>query len=159
MKFESTSKSTDAATCKLYLSISSTTGRRLPVPMMSDSMSPPNPIPTRTSSIGPANGTTNGGHRNYALKIVPASGAQRPRKPGHERTMSTAVDGAGFGGGGWSPEKEGILLGPYDYMVQQPGKDIRKQLISAFNRWLQVPEESLAVVTRIVVMLHTASLL
>ena len=71
--------------------------------------------------------------------------------------MST-VDGT-LDGGTWTQEKEGILLGPYDYMVQQPGKDIRRQLIAAFNRWLQVPEESLAIVTRIIVMLHTASLL
>lgn len=131
---------------------------------MAEPLTSPNPIPMRTSSIGPANGTTNGtDFRNYALEPVPeeewlASGAQRPRKPGHGRTMST-VDGASLDGGTWTPEKEGILLGPYDYMVQQPGKDIRRQLIAAFNRWLQVPEESLAIVTRVVVMLHTASLL
>lgn len=50
-------------------------------------------------------------------------------------------------------------MGPYDYMFDHPGKDIRKQLIAGFNAWLKVPEESLAIVTRVVGMLHTASLL
>ncbi|KAJ9637670.1 geranylgeranyl pyrophosphate synthetase [Coniosporium apollinis] len=59
----------------------------------------------------------------------------------------------------WSEEKEKILLGPYDYLYGHPGKDIRAQLIAAFNAWLKVPEESLGVITRVVGMLHTASLL
>jgi geranylgeranyl diphosphate synthase type 3 len=59
----------------------------------------------------------------------------------------------------WSPEKEKILLGPFDYMFGQPGKDIRAQLIAAFNSWLKVPERSLSVITKVVGMLHTASLL
>lgn len=61
--------------------------------------------------------------------------------------------------GTWSPEKEKILLGPFDYMFSQPGKDIRAQLIAAFNAWLKVPERSLSVITKVVGMLHTASLL
>ena len=52
-----------------------------------------------------------------------------------------------------------ILLGPYDYLFGHPGKDIRSQLIAAFNAWLKVPSESLAIITRVVGMLHTASLL
>jgi geranylgeranyl diphosphate synthase type 3 len=59
----------------------------------------------------------------------------------------------------WSPAKEKILLGPYDYLFGHPGKDIRATLISAFNAWLQVPERSLTVITKVVGMLHTASLL
>jgi geranylgeranyl diphosphate synthase type 3 len=59
----------------------------------------------------------------------------------------------------WSPDKEQILLGPYDYLFSQPGKDIRQQLISAFNEWLKVPEEKLAIITKVVGMLHTSSLL
>lgn len=59
----------------------------------------------------------------------------------------------------WSPDKERILLGPYSYLLGHPGKDIRAQLIDAFNEWLRVPEQSLAVITRVVGMLHTASLL
>jgi geranylgeranyl diphosphate synthase type 3 len=59
----------------------------------------------------------------------------------------------------WTAEKEKILLGPFDYLYGHPGKDIRSQLISAFNCWLKVPEESLAIITKVVGMLHTASLL
>ncbi|KAK4506667.1 hypothetical protein PRZ48_000399 [Zasmidium cellare] len=59
----------------------------------------------------------------------------------------------------WSAEKENILKGPYDYLESHPGKDIRSQMISAFNAWLQVPSASLEVITRVVSMLHTSSLL
>ncbi len=59
----------------------------------------------------------------------------------------------------WSAEKEKILLGPFDYMYDKPGKNIRKQLIAAFNAFLRVPEESLIIITEVVGMLHTASLL
>ncbi|KAE8147718.1 geranylgeranyl pyrophosphate synthetase [Aspergillus avenaceus] len=59
----------------------------------------------------------------------------------------------------WSESNERILLGPYDYMVKHPGKDIRRQLIQAFNAWLKVPEETLEIITKVVAMLHTSSLL
>ena len=95
------------------------------------------------------------GHHRRTISAVERTGANANNTPGcgagnnAENGTTTA----------WSPERERTLLGPYDYMVQQPGKDIRGQLIEAFNRWLQVPEESLAIITRTVVMLHTASLL
>lgn len=76
----------------------------------------------------------------------------------HGRNRSS-VDGTKYKDGQWSEEKEKILMGPYDYMLQHPGKDIRRQFITAFNAWLKVPEESLAIITKVVVMLHTASLL
>ena len=59
----------------------------------------------------------------------------------------------------WSPQKEKILLGPFDYMFDKPGKNIRRQLIAAFNACLKVPNRSLAIITEVVGMLHTASLL
>jgi len=59
----------------------------------------------------------------------------------------------------WTDEKERILMGPFDYLYGHPGKDIRSQLIAAFNKWLRVPPERLEVITRVVGMLHTASLL
>jgi len=59
----------------------------------------------------------------------------------------------------WSPSKEKILFGPFEYLFGHPGKDVRAQLIAAFNAWLQVPKESLAIITKVVGMLHTASLL
>ncbi|KAJ4990121.1 Geranylgeranyl pyrophosphate synthase 2 [Stagonosporopsis vannaccii] len=62
-------------------------------------------------------------------------------------------------GAAWTEEKERILLGPYDYLWGHPGKDIRSQCIAAFNLWLKVPPERLETITRVVGMLHTASLL
>ena len=62
-------------------------------------------------------------------------------------------------GASWTEEKERILLGPFDYLYGHPGKDIRSQCIAAFNLWLKVPPERLEVITRVVGMLHTASLL
>lgn len=59
----------------------------------------------------------------------------------------------------WSSAKEKIVLGPYDYLFAHPGKDIRTQLISAFNEWLEVPPASLEIISKVIGMLHTASLL
>jgi len=59
----------------------------------------------------------------------------------------------------WSPAKEKILRGPYDYLLDIPGKNVRKQMINAFNVWLRVPKESLETINKVVAMLHTASLL
>ncbi|TGZ85614.1 terpenoid synthase [Ascodesmis nigricans] len=59
----------------------------------------------------------------------------------------------------WSPTKEKILLGPYDYLCANPGKDIRRQLAAAFNDWLQVPPETLDIIVSVISKLHTASLL
>ncbi|KAK6513329.1 geranylgeranyl pyrophosphate synthetase [Arthrobotrys megalospora] len=59
----------------------------------------------------------------------------------------------------WSEAKEKAVCAPYDYLISLPGKDIRSQLIEAFNIYLQVPEESLGTIKHIVAMLHNASLL
>ncbi|KAH7081741.1 isoprenoid synthase domain-containing protein [Paraphoma chrysanthemicola] len=59
----------------------------------------------------------------------------------------------------WTEVKEGILIGPYDYLAKQPGKDFRSQFITAINIWLRVPRTSLGVITSVMKMLHTASLL
>lgn len=59
----------------------------------------------------------------------------------------------------WTDDKERIVRGPFDYVISHPGKDIRSQLIAAFNAWLDVPPASLAVITRVVGMLHESSLL
>lgn len=40
-----------------------------------------------------------------------------------------------------------------------PGKEIRGQMIDAFNIWLNVPQDKLKVIAKVVSMLHTASLL
>ncbi|KAL2869283.1 FPP/GGPP synthase family protein [Aspergillus lucknowensis] len=77
---------------------------------------------------------------------------------GHTRNQSS-LDGTKYKDGKWSQENEKIVIGPYDYMLQHPGKDLRRQMIDAFDAWLKVPPESLAIITKVVAMLHTASLL
>ena len=125
--------------------------------MVSESFQSPNAIPPRTSSTGLSNGF-------YA----PTKPVLRPVSEGYwiggklqppETSKSMHHESRTGDGTTWSVGKEKILLGPYDYMFDQPGKDIRKQLITAFNMWLKVPEESLTIITKVVGMLHTASLL
>ena len=59
----------------------------------------------------------------------------------------------------WNKNKEGVVRGPYDYVTSHQGKNFRTQLITSFNAWLQVPEESLQIITSVVGMLHESSLL
>ncbi|KAG6917241.1 hypothetical protein DXG01_003273 [Tephrocybe rancida] len=59
----------------------------------------------------------------------------------------------------WSPTNESAVLEPFTYITSNPGKEIRSQLIDAFNLWLDVPAQKLAVISRLVNMLHAASLL
>lgn len=59
----------------------------------------------------------------------------------------------------WTDQKEKIIWGPFDYVTSQPGKDFRTQLIASFNSWLDVPHDSIEVITKVVGMLHNASLL
>ncbi|KAM0450412.1 hypothetical protein ACHAPV_010427, partial [Trichoderma viride] len=61
--------------------------------------------------------------------------------------------------GTWNDDKERIVRGPFDYVVSHPGKDFRAQLISSFNAFLDVPAASLAIITKVVGMLHESSLL
>jgi len=57
------------------------------------------------------------------------------------------------------PLDDAALLEPFDYLCQQPGKNIRSQMVEAFNVWLKVPEDKLATIKTVVEMLHNASLL
>jgi geranylgeranyl diphosphate synthase type 3 len=82
-----------------------------------------------------------------------------PISPPSDPTKDVGEDLIYGNGAAWTQEKERILLGPYDYLYGHPGKDIRSQCIAAFNLWLKVPPERLEVITRVVGMLHTASLL
>ncbi|KAI1359807.1 isoprenoid synthase domain-containing protein [Xylaria arbuscula] len=59
----------------------------------------------------------------------------------------------------WTAQKEKIILSPYDYIASEPGKEFRTLLLNAFNAWLEVPQESLNTITKVVRMLHTSSLL
>jgi geranylgeranyl diphosphate synthase type 3 len=44
-------------------------------------------------------------------------------------------------------------------LLAHPGKEIRSKLIDAFDHWLKVPKDKLTIITKVVEMLHTASLL
>ena len=136
--------------------------------MVSDTFQSPNAIPPRTSSSGLSNGSA--AAAKPVLKPVPEGNWIAPSRRLHTTSSSSGLpatdpprsngnDIQHSSGNIWSTEKEKILLGPYDYMFDHPGKDVRKQLIAAFNAWLKVPEESLAIITSVVGMLHTASLL
>ncbi|KIJ66066.1 hypothetical protein HYDPIDRAFT_87429 [Hydnomerulius pinastri MD-312] len=59
----------------------------------------------------------------------------------------------------WSVKQESELLEPFVYIASSPSKEIRSQLIAAFNEWLQVPPDQLELITRVVGLLHNASLL
>ena len=59
----------------------------------------------------------------------------------------------------WTQNKERAVRGPFDYLNANPGKDFRTLLVTAFDAWLEVPPASLDVITRVIGMLHTASLL
>jgi len=137
--------------------------------MTTENFPSPNAIPPRTSSTG-----LNIGLSPAAKPVLkPVSEAawishgKKSHTPATSLDMSKSIpNGTGHPGGvthpngaSWSGDKEKILLGPYDYLFNQPGKDIRKQLIAAFNAWLEVPEKSLTIITKVIGMLHTSSLL
>ncbi|KAF4302311.1 Polyprenyl synthetase [Botryosphaeria dothidea] len=55
--------------------------------------------------------------------------------------------------------EEEIIRAPLDYLLRASGKGVRDKMMNAFNEWLQIPEEKLEVIKRVVGLLHTASLL
>jgi len=59
----------------------------------------------------------------------------------------------------WSEANEMILLEPFDYIASTGGKQIRSQLIAAFNLWLNIPSDRIEIIAKVVNMLHNASLL
>jgi geranylgeranyl diphosphate synthase, type III len=147
--------------------------------MLSNSLQSPNAIPPRTSSSGqnPLTHSTSKSvlrpvaesdwlsqsHRQRSRKPSVASTSflvtmqQPPAPPDPERYAHEDLNFTSRKT--WSEEKEKVLCGPFDYLFAVPGKDIRTQLINAFNTWLEVPQQSLEVITKVVGMLHTASLL
>ena len=122
------------------------------------------PIPQRTT---PSNTTTtNGTNAHEDSQTTPKMHPQThiyppPLSPPPEDPMHNICDDLIFSQGTtkWPQEKDRILLAPYDYLDGHPGKDIRSLLIGAFNAWLHVPKPSLDIITKVVGMLHTASLL
>ncbi|KAL4068696.1 isoprenoid synthase domain-containing protein [Scleroderma yunnanense] len=59
----------------------------------------------------------------------------------------------------WPASSETVILEPYTYTTSKRGKEIRTLLIEAFNEWLSVPRDQLDVISRVVRMLHSASLM
>ncbi|KAI1341370.1 isoprenoid synthase domain-containing protein [Xylariaceae sp. FL0016] len=142
------------------------------------SLQSPNAIPPRTSSTGyvtpqplpPAKsvlrpvpesdwlGQNQSRHRKsssasgHPITGMSATGSQDPGRYATEDLNYTAKRS-------WSEQKDKVLMGPYDYQFAQPGKDFRTLMVNSFNVWLDVPQESLDVITKVVGMLHTASLL
>ncbi|KAK7077987.1 Geranylgeranyl pyrophosphate synthase [Halocaridina rubra] len=56
-------------------------------------------------------------------------------------------------------KQDQILLQPFTYVLQVPGKMIRSKLAQAFNYWMKIPEDKLLAISEIIHMLHNASLL
>lgn len=54
---------------------------------------------------------------------------------------------------------EKILLEPYKYICQIPGKQIRTKLSVAFNHWLRIPQDKQKLIGDVIQMLHNASLI
>jgi len=89
----------------------------------------------------------------------PLALADNTNKMRHSKKQSAPENLAPRRLGEWTPQKEKIIMGPYDYLFAHPGKDIRSALIKAFNSFLDVPPQSLEIITKVVGMLHTSSLL
>ena len=53
-------------------------------------------------------------------------------------------------------EQEKLLLEPFAYLLQVPGKNIRKKLLHAFNFWMKIPQETALKIGEIIQMLHNA---
>jgi geranylgeranyl diphosphate synthase type 3 len=129
--------------------------------MGSENFQSPNAIPPRTSSNGIFNLSGVVDPSKPVLRPVAESDWLSP----HKRTSSVTGIASPRGKSmaweekDWAQEKEKIVLGPFDYVAEQPGKDIRKQLVQAFNVWLKVPSERLEKITKVIGMLHNASLL
>jgi len=74
-------------------------------------------------------------------------------------TYNDILGGSLAGPAEWSEDNEAALLEPFTYIASIPGKGIRSHMIQAFSLWLDVPKEKMKVISRIVNMLHNASLL
>lgn len=59
----------------------------------------------------------------------------------------------------WNIDNELVLTAPYRYLLNHPGKDIRRELVKALNEVFCAPEKYLSFVQHVTEGLHTASLL
>jgi len=51
------------------------------------------------------------------------------------------------------------VLEPYRYLCDVPGKNVRGQLVDAFNLWFKIPSEKVKAIKETIGSLHTASLM
>ncbi|KAG7170680.1 Geranylgeranyl pyrophosphate synthase-like [Homarus americanus] len=56
-------------------------------------------------------------------------------------------------------KQDQVLLQPFTYVLQVPGKMIRGKLAQAFNYWMKIPDDKLMAISEVIHMLHNASLL
>ncbi|KAG1852034.1 isoprenoid synthase domain-containing protein [Suillus tomentosus] len=59
----------------------------------------------------------------------------------------------------WTEAQESVLLEPYTYITANTGKKTTEKIVQAFNLWLNVPKDKLAVIIRVVGLFHDAGLL
>ena len=106
-------------------------------------------------------------HMTGAATPLPA--IEEPREGGDDRHNTLNLLGT------WTAEGEQVfhcqpsaacnanyvkaITRPFDYIMSLLGKNVRSQLLSAFNVWLQVDEKSYNVIDKVIGMLHNASLL
>nr|UOW59929.1 SonG [Paraconiothyrium archidendri] len=97
-------------------------------------------------------------HHIHLDEVAPSAPQDTISPPADTTEYPTGPQG-GIGNWIWKDDKEKTILGPYEYVASQPGKELRTLLLSKFNAWLQVPEQSFNIIAGVVRMLHTASLL
>lgn len=73
----------------------------------------------------------------------------------HNEMVSEAVRVSGF----QILTQYQALLEPFNHINSVRGKEIRGLMLEAFNAWLEVPKDKLMIISRVISMLHTASLL
>ncbi|KZT61227.1 farnesyltranstransferase [Calocera cornea HHB12733] len=122
----------------------------------SSSSSPPRPAPTlQYPQPKPAPGPLSPNHTRTTDPFAPLINAGPPNA-GQWDDFLVKHSGAPP----WEdPAFESSLMEPFTYTISHPGKDIRRTMIAAFNRWLAVPEDKLEIISRVVNMLHNASLM
>lgn len=59
----------------------------------------------------------------------------------------------------WSQDYETLLRGPFNYLAENPGKNLRSVLIESFNQILNVPIYKVHEIEKIVDILHISSLM
>ncbi|PKY01032.1 terpenoid synthase [Aspergillus campestris IBT 28561] len=86
------------------------------------------------------------------------SGAESPNDSAYE-SLNQILSRDTISEDTWVVDSSKVTSGPFQYLLSNSGKNTRSFLIDAFNQWLQVPNEYLQSIKRIVDILHTASLL